>query len=459
MTDRRVLIILNPGQQSRHYMLGLAAAAQRLGFEHACIEMSQLWAARDQHGPAHVQSQLARLVHRLGITHAVSYAWNGVLDFGLLAAPGAGGPARGQAPLAALGVRHVLLWTDHPNWFCEGAALRKDLSPHLDHPRHTHIIKSLSAAAEVRTVLGWRNVHAMPMAEMRDVFGRGAAEPPVHDVVAISGYAYAIPDEIHRFLDEDDPDPSDIEAAVIPASLAGWQAFVNAHSADAAVMPELDALGRAWVDLKHHRPRESYWRLSDDLTGRFPAAMRWLRDDASRWYGATAALRRMVDWRRSFYLAWLARRVDVGIYGTSAREIGVEQPPGAERWVDYARQPAVYRRGRVAININGSPDEEGCSHKPFQIAAAGVACLHHATRGIDDLFAPGREVLTFSRPAEMLEQVRLLCADDRRRRQMGEAIWMRGLRDHTWESRLTTMLNLADAGATAPAADAALAAA
>lgn len=447
MSENRLLILLNPGKQSRHYMLGLARAADAIGVSHVCVEMAPLWARCAGAGPsgwaerARVQVELARLVRRERLTHVLGYAWNGVFDFGLLSAE----PDDAGEPLfAALGLKHIQLWTDHPNWFHGGEALQPELARLLDHPNHIHILKSESAAAEAGAVLGWRNTLAMPMAEDYENLRVRGGERPVHDVVAIIGGGGPLVDEAAAWVGHDAPDVGAICAAVAERVLERWARWARKQDGRDVSGEALVALGEALVAERISKREDAMWRLAAGLDEAHARALGWLRADATRWYSAMERLRQVTDWRRGFMLAWLAQRVDVGLYGASAAAMGISQPAGAEEWVEYESQASVYARGRVAININAGHDEEGCTHKPFQVAASGVACVHHATRGIEDVFEPGREIELFDSPAGVLETVRRLAGDERMRRDLGAAMHERAKGEHTWEARLGTMLEAAD---------------
>lgn len=459
MSENRLLILLNPGKQSRYYMLGLARSAARLQIPHGCVEMDELWAMRDAEAASRgvmaacvrVQLELARLVRKHRITHVLGYAWNGALDFGLLSCePG----EAGEPVFAALGVRHVMLWTDHPDWFNQGAALRPEFARRLAHPLHTHVLKSRTAADEAAGVLGWRNVRAMPMAEGLDRFtiAGGREDSPVHDVVAIMGGVAALSPEVEPFLDDDHPDPRLVDLAVLPAAATRWRRWVAAQGlAEDEAGPVVRA-GERLLEGKIADPTRSYWSLSEGLSGGvIGGAIDWLKDDPQRWYAAVAVLRRLGDWRRSFYPAWLARRLDLGLYGCAGAPAGIGQPRSSPDWVEYEDQAAVYRRGRVALNINAAHDEEGLSHKPFQIASSGVACVHHRSSGLEECFEPGREVSTFGRADELLESIRALVSNPSRAREMGMAMQERAMREHTWDQRLVRMLEAAGSSATKPA--------
>ena len=89
-------------------------------------------------------------------------------------------------------------------------------------------------------------------------------------------------------------------------------------------------------------------------------------------------------------------------------------------------------RGKVAINISQGNEEEGASHKPFQIAASGVAQVHIDRKGLSDYFEPHREIELFETPAQARRVIAELLADDDRRIAMGAAARQRLLREHTW---------------------------
>ena len=170
------------------------------------------------------------------------------------------------------------------------------------------------------------------------------------------------------------------------------------------------------------------------------SSLNFLRAEPVRWYTAIASLRLMVHWRRNFWPAWLARRVNVGSYGSPAHDPAFNQAPDAAQWVPYDQQSAVYARGSLALNINAAHDEEGLTHKPFQIAAAHAPCIHHDSQGLSDWFTPGEEILTFRRGPELLDSVRTLLGSAPLRAQLADSLRSRALQDHTWDLRLQQML-------------------
>ncbi len=450
--DARLLVLVNPGRLSRNYMLGIANAAQSIGLPHLALDLEPLWLRLGFPGPvdpatrALCHRDIAALVTRHRITHVISYAFNGINDIGLTRrADTSFGPL-----FASLGIRHIMLWTDHPNWCTGGLALRPEFVQHLGHPLHTHIVKSASAAAEVRAVLGWPNVHHMPMAEDYDLLQPARDIEPLHDIVAITGYCLTLPDVAVQMLDSPDPDLHAIDRDVAQRIRAKLSKVLAADPCpEAALAGHL--LARV-MDARLASPNTPVWTIlqtarstPDDET-----ALRWMRSQPQRWYTLTDTIRRSSDWRRSFWLAWLARRYNLGIYGHASASIGVAQPDGAEAWVDYASQPAVYSRGRIAFTCNSGVDEEGPTHKVFQIAGSGAACLHHNTPGLDELFEPAREIELFDDGPSLQAATERLLSDPGHRHRVAEAGLQRARRSHNWGNRLSCMIGLASGATSEP---------
>jgi hypothetical protein len=444
----RPLIALNPGRQSRNYMLGLLRAAETLGLAPLPVEMLPLREqfARAPDPAAAVRSLADRfrpMVEAAGITDVITYADVAGPEFGCWQTP------RGPGTLwAALGLRQHILWTDHPEWVNGGAVLEPKARALLAHPAIHHRLKSAPAAAEASDILGWPGIEPLPVAEDYDAWTPAAADRPAHDAVAIVGSLARIPDELGPYLACDDPDPAEMDRAMTPRTLKSWDRI-----AQTAEDPE--SLRRLATDLLEARaahPFRSVWEHARALGRDHAGALAWLTADPQRWYPAQARLRQQGSWRRSFWLAWVARRLDLGVYGCDASPLGIDQPAGADQWVGYRDQASVYARGRCALNINQSHDEAGVTHKPFQIVASCVPLVHHAGAGLTELFTPGREIMVFCRGPELLHRIDSLCARRGRGPELAAAALERARTEHAWTNRLQSMLGLSPAAAARAAA-------
>ena len=73
-------------------------------------------------------------------------------------------------------------------------------------------------------------------------------------------------------------------------------------------------------------------------------------------------------------------------------------------------------------------------------AACAVPTLIEAFSGLDELFTPGTEVVTFSSTEEMVGIAEELLGDADRRRALGLAAHRRVVADHTWDHRVRQIL-------------------
>ncbi|TVQ77453.1 MAG: glycosyltransferase family 1 protein [Phycisphaeraceae bacterium] len=441
----RLLVLLNPGRMSRHWLLGIARGAERMGILAGTLELGPIWQAVQQAGSQHsrVREQAgehlkAFCLHER-VTHVLSYTHNGVFDFGMSPDPATGQPA---GLFASLGIEHILLWSDHPNWASDGIATTEPVRTLLNHPRHHHFVKSAVAAEEIRTVLGWANVRAMDMGEdmlMICPDDHALALEPMHDATIIMGDAAPIPERLHPFLAEDDPDVSAMMRAMLAGTLEGCARVVEPWGLDAAMAERCRGLCEAMCAARIGQPMTPFWELCNGLGSEHTETIAMVRADPQRWYTLMHALHALTGWRRFFWPAWLGRRANLGVYGSPGSRMGLaDMDEGA--WVQNKAMASVYARGACAININAAHDEAGMTHKPFQIASAGVAPVHHATPGLEDAFTPGEECIIWTNGPELLDAVRRLRADRALRRRMGERARERCIRDHTWEHRLSVML-------------------
>jgi len=435
-------------------MEGMFAAARRLGVHCARVELAELWhklppGRSSEAMIGRAADWMRGMVAQHGITHTLGYADSAAFDFGFTEHGG-----QRRTFWADLGVASMHLWTDHPNWSAGGASMRSPARELLADPTHVHFLKSESAADEARSVLGWREVHPLSMAEEPELSGfstplapHRAAETasPRFDAVAIVGGLPPLPDELVPYLDDDEVTLERLVRANAEAALAAWDTWADAAEAGARL--DIRGLGRAWIEAKQRSPLSTLWGLSMPLRDAFAPELAWLGADPRRWYDSIRALQTLTGGLRPFWLAWLSRRARLGVFGSDASALGIEQSARQKQWVPYDRQAAVYRLGACAININQAHDEQGVTHKPFQIVASGVPAVHAATDGLDDLFrtepGPDRELASFRSGPGLLEAIRALADDAGLRQRRAQAAFQRLLDEHRWEHRLERILALA----------------
>ena len=98
----------------------------------------------------------------------------------------------------------------------------------------------------------------------------------------------------------------------------------------------------------------------------------------------------------------------------------------------------LYGRSRIVLGFAGvgpSRHFRSLKGRDFEIPMAGALYLREYSRDIDECFEVGREIMCFDSPAECLQRVRQLLADEEEAERIRQAGQQRALRDHTWEKR------------------------
>ena len=128
--------------------------------------------------------------------------------------------------------------------------------------------------------------------------------------------------------------------------------------------------------------------------------------------------------------------------------------PGFPRWAGPTPLRAVHAgrcifqvekaevfRSAVAVLNNLHPGEiEGVNARLFEAAGAGAAILTEYRPALPDLFAVGEEVLAFGDFDELVSEATRLLRDDGLSAKLGDAAARRAQEDHTYEKRLTALL-------------------
>jgi spore maturation protein CgeB len=116
----------------------------------------------------------------------------------------------------------------------------------------------------------------------------------------------------------------------------------------------------------------------------------------------------------------------------------IEWPANVERveHVAPAEHPAFYAAQRFTLNVTRAEMREAGwspSVRLFEAAACGVPVISDRWEGLDQLFAPGEEILIADSAADVVEFLRDVDAEEAR--QIGERARRRVLAEHTAERR------------------------
>ena len=151
------------------------------------------------------------------------------------------------------------------------------------------------------------------------------------------------------------------------------------------------------------------------------------------------------------WLERLLRDLAVNVFG-----YGLERVPAGSPIHAHYRGPcwgwAMYetlKRSRVTLNLHariatGRPDDGRYANnmRLYEATGVGTCLVTDAKRNLAELFAPGREVMTFGDVDECVEVVRRLAADKPLRRKLALAGQRRTLEAHTYDRRMEELLGI-----------------
>jgi hypothetical protein len=435
---RTMLTILNGGKMSRWWLVGLGNAAVAMGLRHAFIEGDQLANSVKLNSAEAIQGFNSILIQRK-IGMVLNYALNGAA----ILPTDREWPAPFRNFFEVRGIPQFVFWADHPQWVTDKDALRPDVQALFRSGNQFHFLKSEAHAWEIGRILGWPNCHAVGCAADPKAMVPRPNIKPDYDIVAIYGNDVTLPDWLVPFLEQDDPDPAEINR-LVAAQVRSELAALWDKDAAPALRPELTAWSHRAIELKLAHPDQALARHFARLTEEFPMASWWLAAMYPAYFKAAEILYAFRKWQRHFYLAYLSKYFRVGLFGGKWSHVG--DPADREtngKWVEFGLISDIVARGRIAFDVVAGWDEEGLTAKTFELASCEVAMIHNECLGLPEAFELGREMEVFKTPKEARETVRQLLDDPNRRANLAHAARARVLKDHTWGCRLREMFEKA----------------
>jgi len=437
----RILFFLQPGRNSRSIFGDMIRGFAQSGHETIVWELAPIWKMLETHSDRRdamlheVSSIVATLIHANGVDLSIGM-WASAL-YSL-----ANGRKDGQ-PATFFDVidhPHLMFWLDAPQWAHGGDIAQFFNTPIVGGRRVHHLINSETTAREMRDVLGFTNVGSAPYGVDAQVF-RPREVPQKFDVVFALGKGDPQPTAL--MLEQLDADVPDAEAIRHEQSERVRGTLIQLadefeREDVSAVEGALCALLRTQLDSPREALLDRLGRVAqqDDALARGARALR-LRPEA--FVRAGQLVRRVDAWERAFTISYLSRHLHCATFGSG--DLG----PWAYRGetlgeLPYEEQSLAYARGRLGLNVMRCQDDQGVNLKPMEIAASGRVCLMRDRPGIEDLFDPDREIVTFDGPGDALEKASRVLGDCALREQMARAAHDRVLADHTWSVRADELL-------------------
>jgi spore maturation protein CgeB len=173
----------------------------------------------------------------------------------------------------------------------------------------------------------------------------------------------------------------------------------------------------------------SQWAASSAATGE-PLPSTSCRHDVS-FVGS------MYGYRAKWIAALRASGIKVSCFGHGT-ENGV---------VSAAEIPEIFRTSRISLNFSGagqsigrSGDQRQIKARTFEVPGAGGFLLTEAAPGLERYFSISREVATFETPSQLVEKARHYLDHPDERDAIARAGHTRTMAEHTYERRISEIL-------------------
>ena len=114
------------------------------------------------------------------------------------------------------------------------------------------------------------------------------------------------------------------------------------------------------------------------------------------------------------------------------------------RYVSDDRAAAIYNAASIGLNVHHAQAcEAGLNTRTFEVLAAGTFELIDAVPGMEELLAPGEEVVAYRSPFEARELAAYYLRQPRERARIAERGRARVLAEHTYVHRMRRLLHAA----------------
>lgn len=433
MSPLNVLFLLQPGTNSRDILIGMIEGFRLAGHETMVLGLEQLWnpireRPREEGAiRSAFAAQLRDAIRTRKIDLVVAMWANGVTSLPAVQVDG-----RARSFFDEIGCPHLLYWLDAPHWAHNGQVPAWASTGLFEGDRLHHVVNNEGTAEEMRRILRFKHVSAVPNGVSTTQFAPPEPRPEIEfDLVFVLGAGEQPPSP--KMLAEIENEEPDIEG--IRQEIAA-RMRQKLHNHDGGLV---EALLQSQLD---QREVPMMTRI-DAIRSRHPelaAPIDALLANTRMFIDVTATIRRIDNWYRAFVFCWLDRRF-------KCLRVGGGELPG---WpvrgesvgyeTDAHRQSFHYARGLAGLSVMRWQDDVGVHLKPLEISASGVPCLCMRRPGIEAMFSDGEEILVFESLPRAAELLKRLKSESGWRERIGAAALERVRREHTWSERSQVIL-------------------
>lgn len=111
--------------------------------------------------------------------------------------------------------------------------------------------------------------------------------------------------------------------------------------------------------------------------------------------------------------------------------------------VDAAEIPQIMRNSVISLNFANSKGENQIKARTFEVPGAGGFLLTDPASGLEEFFVPNKEIVIAQNDEEIAERIEYFLVHPEERDAIAQAGFERTRRDHTYEARLSAVIETA----------------
>ncbi|MBK7964323.1 MAG: glycosyltransferase [Bacteroidetes bacterium] len=236
----------------------------------------------------------------------------------------------------------------------------------------------------------------------------------------------------------------------------GFKSHLLYHSFDSEILDKLKSAnlehfppsqllfsGSLYAGAGFHNKRVEY--LEAFIQKRFPLSLYGNLESATK-IGSKKLFRNLIRLLRAFGLGFLIQRIS---FLKSKEAYGDSPVTGYSKLLRKASHPPIFgldlfklmQKAAITFNIHGDIAGNCAGNiRMFEVTGAGSCLLTDDKQNINELFEPGKEIVTYTGLQDCIEKIQWLLSHPNECKQIAQAGQQRTLRDHTVKVR-TELLN------------------
>lgn len=169
-----------------------------------------------------------------------------------------------------------------------------------------------------------------------------------------------------------------------------------------------------------------------------------LTEEEKRFYGCDLTIAGNLYWYRASIFEHFIEDYDVKLWGPPMPK-WLQSPirrVHQNRYVGELEKAKAFNAAKIVLNTFQPGEFRGVNVRVFETAGCGAFQICEYRPEIEELFILGKEIVVFHSIADLKEKIDYYLEHPQERQRIADAAYKRAHKDHTYEKRLQTMLDI-----------------